>query len=240
MAALVDAGPQSRGPAGPNLGAAADGLLATEKVSGDGIWVHPAFDQLKERVRRIQVKVWFDEQFLGDGKAYRRRAKEFDDRRRGELRVAVMKTLKALSDKSYVAAKDDLDKLVADEKISDLQRHWIINGFSCTITPEVMVRGQERYNIFCSPCHDRIGNGRGMIVLRGFKSPPTFHSDRLRNEPAGHFFDVMTNGFGAMYDYADRTSPHDRWAIAAYIRALQKSQNSTLEDVPEEEHKKLE
>jgi len=119
-----------------------------------------------------------------------------------------------------------------------------VNGELVTTLPfaatqEVLARGQERYNIFCSPCHDRVGNGTGMIVQRGFRQPPSFHIDRLRQAPAGHFFDVMTNGFGTMYSYADRIAPKDRWAIVAYIRALQLSQNATLEDVPAAERSKL-
>ena len=106
-------------------------------------------------------------------------------------------------------------------------------------TKEVLKRGQQRYNIFCSPCHDQIGTGRGMIVQRGFRQPPSFHIDRLRQAPVGHFFDVMTNGFGTMYSYADRIQPKDRWAIVAYIRALQLSQNATLDDVPAAERSKL-
>ncbi len=106
-------------------------------------------------------------------------------------------------------------------------------------TKEVLERGHERYNIYCSPCHDRVGTGRGMIVQRGFRQPPSFHIDRLRQAPVGHFFDVMTNGFGTMYSYADRIPPKDRWAIVAYIRALQLSQNATLDDVPAEERRKL-
>ena len=108
------------------------------------------------------------------------------------------------------------------------------------LTKELLARGQERFNIFCSPCHDRTGNGEGMIVLRGYRPPPSYHIDRLRQAPVGHFFDVMTNGFGAMPDYATQVAPADRWAIAAYIRALQLSQNATLADVPPEERQKLE
>jgi len=119
-----------------------------------------------------------------------------------------------------------------------------VNGELVTTLPfaaskEVLERGQQRYNIFCSPCHDRVGSGTGMIVQRGFRQPPSFHIDRLRQAPVGHFFDVMTNGFGTMYSYADRVSPKDRWAIAAYIRALQLSQNATLDDVPTAERSKL-
>jgi mono/diheme cytochrome c family protein len=106
-------------------------------------------------------------------------------------------------------------------------------------TPELLKRGQQRFNIYCSPCHDRVGSGRGMVVRRGFKAPPSYHSDRLRQAPVGYFFDVMTNGFGAMSDYRSQVEPADRWAIVAYIRALQRSQQATLADVPPEEAAKL-
>jgi len=104
--------------------------------------------------------------------------------------------------------------------------------FPMAVTPEVMARGQERFNVFCSPCHGRTGMGNGMIVQRGFRQPPSYHDERLRNAPVGYFFDVMTNGFGAMQDYAAQVPPADRWAIAAYIRALQLSQGATVADVP--------
>jgi len=100
------------------------------------------------------------------------------------------------------------------------------------LTQEVLERGRERYNIYCSPCHSEIGDGNGMIVQRGFKRPPSYHTDRLRQAPIGHFFDVMTNGFGGMSEYKSQVSPADRWAIAAYIRALQLSQDATRADVP--------
>lgn len=106
------------------------------------------------------------------------------------------------------------------------------NVFPFPITATDLARGQQRYNIYCSPCHAYDGSGRGMIVLRGFQRPPSYHTDRLRNAPAGHFFDVITNGFGNMYSYASRISPTDRWRIAAYIRALQLSQHAPLADVP--------
>jgi mono/diheme cytochrome c family protein len=93
-------------------------------------------------------------------------------------------------------------------------------------------RGQERYNIFCAPCHDATGGGRGMIVQRGFKQPPSFHDERLRNAEAGDFFDVMTSGFGAMPDYKMQLSARDRWAVVAYIRALQLSQHAATSDIP--------
>jgi mono/diheme cytochrome c family protein len=101
------------------------------------------------------------------------------------------------------------------------------------VTRALLERGQERYNIYCTPCHDHVGHGQGMVVRRGFRRPPSFHIDRLREAPIGHFFDVMTNGFGAMPDYAAQVTPRDRWAIAAYIRALQLSQHATLADVPD-------
>lgn len=94
------------------------------------------------------------------------------------------------------------------------------------ITRADLARGQERFTIYCSPCHGRLGNGRGMIVLRGLRQPPSYHDPRLVAAPIGHFFDVMTNGFGAMYSYASRVPVDDRWRIAAYIRALQLSQNA--------------
>ena len=111
------------------------------------------------------------------------------------------------------------------------------NRLPFPLTPDVLRRGQERFDIYCSPCHSRIGDGNGMIVQRGYRHPPSFHGDSLRIAPLGHFFDVMTNGFGAMPDYAQQISPADRWAIATYIRALQFSQNATIDDVPEEMRK---
>jgi hypothetical protein len=104
---------------------------------------------------------------------------------------------------------------------------------------DVLLRGQERYNIYCTPCHDRVGTGQGMIVQRGYKQPPSFHDPRLRAVPDGYFFQVMTNGYGTMPAYAAQVPPRDRWAIVAYIRALQLSQNATLADVPADEQAKL-
>jgi mono/diheme cytochrome c family protein len=99
-------------------------------------------------------------------------------------------------------------------------------------TREVLERGRGRYNIFCAPCHSRTGDGNGMIVQRGYRQPPSYHIDRLRTAPLGHFFDVITNGFGAMPDYAAQIPAADRWAIIAYIRALQLSQNAPLSALP--------
>ena len=104
--------------------------------------------------------------------------------------------------------------------------------FPMPVTDEVMARGQERYQVFCTPCHGQTGIGNGMIVQRGFRQPPSYHEPRLVEAPVGYFFDVMTNGFGAMQDYAAQVPVADRWAIAAYIRALQFSRRATVNDVP--------
>ena len=104
-----------------------------------------------------------------------------------------------------------------------------VDQFPIAITKADVQRGQERFNIYCSPCHGRLGNGHGMIVSRGLRQPPSYLDPRLVNAPVGHFFDVMTNGYGAMYSYSSRVAPDDRWRIAAYIRALQLSQNAPPE-----------
>ena len=116
----------------------------------------------------------------------------------------------------------------------------MVNGqpsgeFPFPVTEAVMARGQERYTIFCTPCHGAVGDGQGIVVQRGFTPPPSFHIERLRTAPPGYFFDVVTHGFGAMPSYADQVPARDRWAIIAYIRALQLSQHATLDDVPPEE-----
>jgi mono/diheme cytochrome c family protein len=103
----------------------------------------------------------------------------------------------------------------------------------------LLARGRAQFDVFCAPCHARTGNGDGMIVQRGMPRPPSLHMDRLRTADDQHFFDVITNGYGIMYSYAARVPPHDRWAIVAYIRALQLSQNASLNEVPEEERKRL-
>jgi len=120
----------------------------------------------------------------------------------------------------------------------------VVNGapaktFPFPITLAVLERGQERYNIYCSPCHARTGKGDGMIVQRGYTPPPSFHIERLRDVPPGHIFNVTTRGLGAMPDYRQQIAPRDRWAIVAYIRALQLSQNARPSDVPPEERGKL-
>lgn len=107
-----------------------------------------------------------------------------------------------------------------------------IDYFPISITRAVIDRGEERFNIYCSPCHGRTGYGNGMIVQRGFTAPPSYHIPRLRAAPVGQFFDVMTNGYGEMYSYADRVDAADRWAIAVWIRVLQRSQDAAVVDVP--------
>ena len=103
-----------------------------------------------------------------------------------------------------------------------------------------LARGRERFDIYCSPCHSIAGDGDGMVVRRGFPSPPSYHTDRLRNAPDAHFYSVITNGYGMMYSYVDRVAPADRWAIVAYIRALQLSQNARIGDVPPAQRAALE
>ena len=115
----------------------------------------------------------------------------------------------------------------------------LVDTFPFEVTMEVLARGQERYEIFCSPCHDRLGTGQGMIVRRGFTPARSFHDPRLRDAPAGHFFEVMTQGFGQMPSYANQLSEQDRWAVIAYIRALQFSRNVRLDQLPPEDRAKM-
>ena len=116
----------------------------------------------------------------------------------------------------------------------------VADMFPFAIGPGELSRGRDRFNIYCTPCHGYAGYGDGMIVQRGFPAPPSFHIDRLRQAPVGHFFDVMTNGFGLMYSYASRVSPEDRWYIAAYIRALQRSQHAPMTDLTPAQAQSLE
>jgi mono/diheme cytochrome c family protein len=101
-----------------------------------------------------------------------------------------------------------------------------------SVTMALLQRGRQRFDIYCAPCHSRLGDGHGMVVERGFPAPPSYYSERLRQAPVQHFYDVITHGYGIMYPYAARVAPADRWAIAAYIRALQASASGTLGDVP--------
>jgi mono/diheme cytochrome c family protein len=116
----------------------------------------------------------------------------------------------------------------------------LVTAFPIPITREVLERGKERYEIYCAVCHDRTGEGHGIIVQRGFPAPPAYSIERLRQAPVGHFFDVITHGYGVMYSYADRVSVSDRWAIAAWIRVLQQSRTGTLDDLPAQERAALE
>jgi mono/diheme cytochrome c family protein len=113
------------------------------------------------------------------------------------------------------------------------------DGFPFPITAADVDRGQERFNIYCSECHGRLGDGNGMIPSRGFRRPPSYHTEVLRKAVTGHFFDVMTNGFGAMPPYNVQVPVRDRWAIIAYIRALQLAQNGTIDDLPADQRAKL-
>ena len=112
-------------------------------------------------------------------------------------------------------------------------------GYPLPVNEKLLRRGQERYKIFCTPCHGLQGDGNGMAAVRGMKHPPSYHIDRLRQAPNGYFYDVITNGFGAMYSYSERIPPNDRWAIIAYVRALQLSRNAKAGDLPESLRQKL-
>jgi mono/diheme cytochrome c family protein len=112
-------------------------------------------------------------------------------------------------------------------------------GYPLPVNEKLLQRGEERYKIFCSPCHGLQGDGNGMAAVRGMKHPPSYHIDRLRQAPNGYFYDVVTNGFGAMYSYSERIPPTDRWAIIAYVRALQLSRNAKTSDLPETLRQKL-
>lgn len=116
----------------------------------------------------------------------------------------------------------------------------VLDAFPFPITAQILDRGEERFNIYCSMCHGRTGEGDGMIVQRGYKRPPSLHTPDLKSRPVGYYFDVMTNGFGVMPSYAPQVPAEDRWAIAAYIRALQLSQSATVMDIPPAELQKLE
>jgi hypothetical protein len=124
-----------------------------------------------------------------------------------------------------------------DQERWDRDEHAATNPYPITL--ELLRRGQQRFDIYCSPCHSVLGDGDGFIVRRGFPSPPSYHIDRLRNAPDRHFFDVMTNGYGIMYPYADRVNPADRWAIVAYIRALQLSQDVPAERLSSNERSRM-
>ena len=113
------------------------------------------------------------------------------------------------------------------------------NAFPLTVDQALLERGQERYGAFCTPCHGLQGDGNGMVALRGMKHPPSYHTDRLRESPNGYFYDVISNGFGQMYGYAAQIPPRDRWAIIAYVRALQLSRNARTAELPAELRQRL-
>lgn len=112
-------------------------------------------------------------------------------------------------------------------------------GFPLPVDEKLLQRGEDRYKVFCTPCHGLQGDGNGMAAVRGMKHPPSYHIDRLRQAPNGYYYDVITNGFGVMYSYSERISPRDRWAIIAYVRALQLSRNAKVSDLPESLREKV-
>ena len=115
----------------------------------------------------------------------------------------------------------------------------LVTRIPIPVTAELLARGRDRFDIYCAVCHGPDGYGNGIVVRRGFPAPPSYHDPRLRNAPVGHFFQVMTRGFGLMYPYADRLSPRDRWAVAAYIRALQFSQHAPVDELPAADRERL-
>jgi mono/diheme cytochrome c family protein len=141
------------------------------------------------------------------------------------------------------SARPVLDNTVArgaiDNDVYNVAKDFAGFPPAVKVNAQLLERGQDRYKIFCTPCHGLQGNGEGMIAMRGMKHPPSYHIDRLRQAPNGYFYDVMTNGFGAMYSYSERITPADRWAIVAYIRALQLSRYAKVADLPAEVRQEL-
>jgi mono/diheme cytochrome c family protein len=138
------------------------------------------------------------------------------------------------TDVAFYEGKAD-GKDVATFPLDTVAEKLRAKGSDTERTRQILLRGRERFNIFCSPCHGLVGAGNGMAVARGFPAPPSFHIPRLREAPPGHFYEVMTNGFGRMSDYADQVPPEDRWAIVAYVRALQLSQNAPVDRLPQQD-----
>ncbi|HTX53177.1 MAG TPA: cytochrome c [Candidatus Baltobacteraceae bacterium] len=133
------------------------------------------------------------------------------------------------------------DQLWADEAVyTGRTNNAPVTALPVPLTLALVKEGRERFEIFCAPCHGRTGYGDGMVVQRGFRPPPSYHTDRLRQVPIGHFFAVMTYGYGNMPDYAAQVTPEERWAIAAYIRALQLSQDAKVATLPEPDRLKIE
>jgi len=143
-------------------------------------------------------------------------------------------------ERPYEAYRDDTgDVAPVVPPAGIIARDWAPAPPPPPVTAALLARGQQRFDIFCAPCHGRTGDGHGMIVARGFPAPPSYHIDRLRQAPAQHFYDVITNGYGVMFSYAQRVPPDDRWAIAAYIRALQASQNMPVASLTPEQRAAL-
>ena len=140
----------------------------------------------------------------------------------------------------YEVSRDESNPPVPrSDPAGTVARDWSPAPAPPPLTEALLERGQQRFNIFCAVCHGPAGYGDGMIVQRGFPAPPSYHIDRLREVPLQHFYDVITNGYGAMFSYAQRVPPHDRWAIAAYIRALQASQNVPVAQLTAEQRSLL-
>jgi len=139
---------------------------------------------------------------------------------------------------AHTVARGQLEE--DDAFFTGLTNGFLIASFPEPITRELLERGRQRFDIYCAVCHGPTGDGNGMIVQRGFPRPQSFYEKRLRDAPVGHFFDVIKNGYGAMYSYASRVEPADRWAIVAYIQALQLSEGAAPNDVPPDEQAKLE
>lgn len=144
------------------------------------------------------------------------------------------------------ASRQLVEGTVARGFLRDDERFWtgkvggaLVAEIPVPVTRALLVRGRERYDIYCSPCHARTGDGTGMVVSRGFKQPPSYHIDRLRAQPVGYFYDVITNGFGAMQDYSAQIAPKDRWAIVAYVRALQLSRHAPAAELSSGDRAKL-
>ncbi len=137
-------------------------------------------------------------------------------------------------------ARGTLDTVAAPLPPAGAPAGWLATTLPMPLTRELVLRGRERYGIYCTPCHDATGSGAGMVVRRGYRPPPSLSIDRLREAPVGHFYDVMTRGLGAMPDYAQQIPPEDRWAIAAYVKALQLSQRSPVGELPPEDRARLE
>lgn len=153
---------------------------------------------------------------------------------RGELRLD--RAFHAGVETAAAANSDEQGLSVAR---TDLEQRNYVKKFPLSVTRELVDHGRDQYTVFCSVCHGQVGLGDGIVVQRGFSVPPTYHSDRLRKAPAGYFFDVITRGYGSMPDYGLQIAPADRWAIVAYLRALQLSQHSPLDELPEKVRKSV-